>query len=377
MVGRIVPLEVRPAETGVPVQGLQDKLRIYARIADEDCSKDVAYILAHPNVNYMHHYLIDPLQRRGRAAMGINTRYIGSDSMLLMERVIQDIGVGVKYLREQGYKRVVFIANSGGGAIGCLYQAQAEKLTITHTPDGRPIDLVQEDFPALDAIALSCVHLGRSHTLQSGLDPSVLDERDWLGTDPDLDMFNPKNGPPFDRDWLDAYRKAQKARHDRITDWVLARLREIDNMPKEAEIKDQPFIIHRTCARPQMLDPTLDPNDRPPGQAIWGSARASNYAPTILGRLSTLRSYLSQWSELSVADGPARLAETTCPVINIEFSADEGTYPSDVKQYSEAAGDRAEYYLLPGARHYPFLQENSEALIGELADVIVEWGDRH
>ena len=194
MVGTIVPLEVRPAESGVPVQGLQEKLRIYARIADEGCSKDVAYILAHPNVDYMHHYLIEPLHRRGRAAMGINTRYIGGDSMLLMERVIQDIGVGVKYLRERGYKRVVFIANSGGGAIGCLYQAQAEKLTIIHTPDGRPIDLVPEDFPPIDAIALSCVHLGRSHTLQSGLDPSVLDERDWLGTDPDLDMFNPKNG---------------------------------------------------------------------------------------------------------------------------------------------------------------------------------------
>src|SRR5688572_6751588 len=119
MTGRIVPLEVRPSTIGVPVQGLQDKLRIYGRIADEGCSKDVAYLLLHPNANYMHHYLIEPLQKRGRAVLGLNTRYIGNDSMLLIERVLQDIGVGVQFLRREGYKRIIYIGNSGGGAVGC------------------------------------------------------------------------------------------------------------------------------------------------------------------------------------------------------------------------------------------------------------------
>ena len=376
MADRIVALEVRPSQIGVPVQGVQDKLRIYGRVLDEGCSKDVAYIVVHPNVNYMHHYLTSPLHQRGRAVLGLNTRYIGSDTMLLMERVIQDIGVGVKYLRDQGFKRVVFIANSGGGAIGCLYQAQAERLTITHTPDGRPVDLVPDDFPPLDAIVLSCVHLGRAQIMRDSLDPSVLDETDLASSDPELDMYNPDNGPPYDRGWLRRYREAQAARHDRINAWVQGRLREIDRLPADLEIRDQPFIVHRTCARPAMLDPTIDPNDRPPGASIWGTARSSNYAPTILGRVCTLRSYLSQWSPLSIADGPARLAETTVPVLNIEFSADEGTYPSDVRKYSEAAEGRSDYYLLKGARHYPFLQDDAESLIGELADVIVEWGDR-
>ena len=86
MVGRIVALEVRPAEIGVPVQGVQDKLRIYGRIADEGCTKDVACVILHPNANYMHHYLIDPMNKRGRAVLGLNTRYIGNDSMALVER---------------------------------------------------------------------------------------------------------------------------------------------------------------------------------------------------------------------------------------------------------------------------------------------------
>jgi len=377
MVGRIVALEIRPSELGVPVQGLQEKLRVYARIADEGCAKDVAFVLMHPNVNYMHHYLIEPLHRCGRAVMGINSRYIGNDSMLLMERVIQDLGAGVKYLREQGFKRIVYIGNSGGGSIGCLYQAQAEKLTITHTPDGRPIDLKPDDLPPFDAIVLSCVHLGRAQTLTNRLDPSVLDERDLFGTDPDLDMYNPKNGPPYDREWLRRYQAAQEARHRRITQWVQARLREINALPKERKIVDQPFLIYRTCATPQMLDATLDPNDRPPGISIWGDPRASNYSPTILARMCTLRSYLSQWSEYSLANGPVRLAETTVPVFNIEYSADEGTYPKDVRAYSEAAKGRCEDYVLRGARHYLFLQPEGSRMIAELAGVISDWAKRH
>ena len=70
-------------------------------------------------------------------------------------------------------------------------------------------------------------------------------------------------------------------------------------------------------------------NSSPAAASIWGGVRATNYAATILGRFTTLRSYLSQWSELGRAgDGPARLAETSVPVFNIRFSADEGTYPS-------------------------------------------------
>lgn len=372
----MVALEIRMSDLGVPVQGVQDKLRIYGRICDEGCAKDTAYLLMHPNANYMHHYLTGPMQKRGRAVMGLNTRYIGNDSMLLMERVIQDLGAGVQFLREAGYKRVIYIGNSGGGAIGTLYQAQAENLTISHAPDGTPIDLTPDDLPPVDALAMSCVHLGRHQTFLNGLDPAVIDENDMLASDPALDMFNPDNGPPYDKEWLKRYRAAQEARHWRITDWVRGRLRELTHLPPEHSARDQPFLIHRTAAKPEMLDPTLEPNDRPPGVSIWGGARDSNYAPTILGRMTTLRSFLSQWSPLSIADGPARLAETTVPVLNIEYSADESTYPSHVNKYSEAAEGRCEYFLLKDARHYIFKQPEAERLIGELADAIIAWGDR-
>lgn len=90
MVGRIVELAVRPSERLTPGPGMQDQIapRILGRIADEGCKKDVAVLVLHPAVNFMHHYLIEPLQQRGIAAMGLNTRFVGNDSQLLMEQVI-------------------------------------------------------------------------------------------------------------------------------------------------------------------------------------------------------------------------------------------------------------------------------------------------
>ena len=382
MPAEIVTIEVRAPEQGIdsPRAGVQDivRPRIYGRLSDDGCSKDVAYLILHPAVNFMHHYLIDPMQGRGHAILALNSRYVNNDSGLLVERVIQDIGAGVKFLRDRGYKRVVYIGNSGGGSVGTLYQSQAENLTLTTTADGAPLDLTPEDLPPVDAFVLASCHIGRARHFGMSLDPSVLDEKDVLSTDPDLDMFDERNGPPYDREWLKTYGAAQAARHRRITDWALGRLREIEAMPSEKAIVDEAFIIHRTYARPQTLDPTIDPNDRPKSASIWGGAKATNYSANILGRFTTLRSYLSQWSQLSPAgDGPTRLAETTIPVLNIRFSADEGTYPSLTREYSEAAAGRCEDYVLEGARHFPFKQENGAALISKLADTIVDWGDRN
>lgn len=381
MVAEIVTLEVRAPEKGIdsPRAGVQDivRPRIYGRLAEDGCSKEVAYLVLHPAVNFMHHYLIEPIQKRGRAILGLNTRYVNNDTGLLVERVIQDIGAGVKFLRDRGYKRVIYIGNSGGGSVGTLYQSQAEKLTLTTTADGAPLDLYPEDLPPIDAFVLASCHIGRARHFGMSLDPSVLDERDVLSADPDLDMFNELNSPPYDKEWLKRYAAAQAARHQRITEWVLGRLREIESMPPEKAIVDEAFIIHRTYARPQTLDPTIDPNDRPRSSSIWGGAKATNYSANILGRFTTLRSYLSQWSLLSPAgDGPARLAETSVPVFNIRFSADEGTYPSLTQEYSDSAKGRCDDYVLKGARHFPYKQQNGDQIISELADAIVEWGDR-
>ena len=368
---KLVAIDVKPGGAGDSQSGLNLlNPRIYGRLADQGCGKDVAFVVIHPSSNFLGHYLIGPLERRRHALLALNTRYAGNDATLLMERCIQDLGAGVAFLREQGYKRVVLIGNSGGGSLAAFYQSQAERLTVRDTPDGRPIDLAPSDLPPADGLAMCAAHPGRAQVLTDWLDPSVIDEGDMLAADPELDMFNPKNGPPYDRDWLQRYRAAQLARNERITDHALARLRAFDANPDPEAPKDAPFLVFRTSADPRFVDLTLDPSDRKAG-TTRGSARAANNGVMHTGRICSLRSWLSQWSvRRSRADGPTCLARTSVPVLSVVYSADPVVFPSQVGQYTAAARGRCTAHTLRGATHH---MQGQPKLIEELADLLVDW----
>lgn len=369
--GKLVAIDVKPG-TGAESQSGLNLLqpRVYGRLAEEGCSKDVAFVVIHPSSNFHGHYLLGPLERRRHALLALNTRYAGNDATLLMERCLQDLGAGVAFLREQGYRRVVLIGNSGGGSLAAFYQSQAERLTIHETPDGRPIDLEAVDLPPADGIALCAAHPGRAQVLTDWLDPSVIDEDDMLSADPQLDMFNPRNGPPYDRHWLRGYRAAQLARNERITDRALARLRAFDANPDPEAPKDAAFLVFRTAADPRFVDLTIDPSDRKAG-TTRGSARASNNAVMHTGRICSLRSWLSQWSvRLSCADGPKCLERTRVPVLSVTYSADTVVFPSQVGQYTAAARGRCTAHVLRGATHH---LHGQPGLVDELAGLLVDW----
>lgn len=369
--GRLVAIDVRPGSAADSQSGLNLlKPTIYGRLAAEGCGKDVAFVVIHPSSNFFGHYLLAPLERRGRAILALNTRFAGNDATLTMERCIQDLGAGIAFLRSQGYRRVVLLGNSGGGSLAAFYQSQAERLTIADTPDGRAFEISKEDLPPVDGLALCAAHPGRAQVLTDWLDPSVIDESDMLAADPELDMFNPRNGPPFTKDWLQRYRAAQVARNERITDWALARIRAFDANPDPEAPKDAAFLVFRTAADPRFVDLTLDPSDRK-GGTTRGSARASNYGTLHTGRICSLRSWLSQWSvRLSRADGPKCLARTSVPVLSVLYSADAVVFPSQVALWKQAAGSRCKEYTLKGATHHLAGQAQ---LVEELADLLVNW----
>jgi pimeloyl-ACP methyl ester carboxylesterase len=363
----LVAIDVRPGGIHDSQSGLQQlRPRIWG--AFRRAAGKVAAIVIHPTSNFMGHYLLEPLAARNISCLGLNTRYMGSDVALVLERAIQDLGAGVQWLRQQGFERIVLIGNSGGGALVSLYQAQAEKLTITHTPAGDAVDLLPQDLPPAQAIVLSAAHLGRSRLLESWIDPAVIDETDLLSTDPELDMFNPTNGPPYSAQFMQAYRSAQIIRLCWLEQWAMAKLRQLRST--KGAPRDMPFIVHRTLADPRCLDPTLDPNDRVPGTTVWGLPRQQNFAPNSMGRYTSLTAFLSQWAPCSNGDGPTNLALTSVPVLLMEHTADSSTFPSDHAIWEDAARGRIRRRVLKGGTHY--LQGQPD-LVTQLADEIVDF----
>jgi pimeloyl-ACP methyl ester carboxylesterase len=344
--------------------------RIYGAYEEPASFRTTACVLMHPTSNFMGHYLIAPLAKRGICCLGLNSRYVGNDAVLLMERVIADLGAGVHFLMSRGYEKVFLIGNSGGAALAAYYQAQAERLTTTRAPDGTPITLEPRDLPPTAGLVLTAAHLGRSRLLQEWIDPALIDETDPVAIDPDLDVFNPVNGPPFAPEWLRRYRTAQTERRDRIEKWVWRRLRHLRNT--DGGPNDQAFLIHRTHADPRMLDLSLDPNDRALG-SLWGNPRHVNAAANSMGRFSTLAAFLSQWASCSHADGPTNLARTSVPVLLFEHTADNSTFPSTRDTWLQAGGARIAHHALPKGNHYLAGQEH---LVTEMADRIAAWAER-
>lgn len=371
---QLAVIDVKPGAAMESQSGLQLlQPRIYGAWARPPGARRMAAILMHPTSNFMGHYLIQPLAERGVACMGLNSRYAGNDSLLLMERVIQDLGAGVQFLRAQGYDKVVLAGNSGGASLAAFYQAQAEKLTIDRMLDGDPANLSPADLPPVQGLALCAAHEGRSTLMRHWIDPSVIDEHDALSADPALDMYHPANGPPFTPEFLSRFKAGQHARLARIEHWVEQRLRLLRSQAAPGSARDEAFIVYRTHADPRCLDLALDANDRQVG-SVWGNgaagARAVNYAASQMGRITSLTAFLSQWSSSSRADGPSNLARTSVPVLLFTYTADQSTFPSTRDAWMQAGGRRLRNVDIRGGNHYLAGQPE---LVAQVADEMAGW----
>lgn len=330
----------------------RQNLRIYGNLTrpQGDQRRKSVVVIIHPSSNFLGHPLLAAMAKRGLHAIGLNTRYMQNDTPLIMENCLLDMGAAIRWLKEHcGYEHVVLAGWSGGGALVCFYQSQAESPSVTASPSGDPPDLTQADLPRASAVATLAAHASRAKFLQGSIDPSVVDEQDPYASDPELDLYGGRRTPPFDSAWLETYRAAQKARMQRITAWVKAELR---RLPQGVE--DRVFLTYRTMADPRWLDPTLDPNDRVPNTCHLGEPRKANSLPTGLGRISTLRAWLSQWSaEDSNADAVLHAARIQSPFLVVRNGADEACFPSDPRAVFEAvAHEDKQFHQIEGANHY-------------------------
>lgn len=311
----------------------------------------------------------------GVHVLAADSRYRGVDNALIMEKVALDLGAAVRHAREKlGYANVILLGWSGGGALSAFYQAEAEQPSITHTPAGDPLSLVDARLVPADGIILMAAHVSRHGTLTEWLDASILDEQDPDRRDPALDLYGEAVRPPYDAAFLDRYRAAQEARNRRITAWVKDRL---ETLRRRGRPNDEfGFVVHGTMADPRWLDPAVDPNDRAPGVCYLGDPQVVNMSPIGLARFSTLRSWLSQWSlDDARADGPRCLARVKAPVLVINNSADDACTPSHARRLYEAVahGDRR-FHEIAGATHY---YQDQPELGAQAVGLVKAWLEDH
>lgn len=347
-IGLPSPTAGRAGAGGHPCQGL------YHHAAGQ--RPKTAMIATHYQIDFSEHYIAEYLAARGIGFLGWNTRFRGFESSFLLDHALVDIGVGVRWLREQaGVETVVLLGNSGGGSLMSAYQSQAVDPNVTPLEGMRPATGVT-DLPAADGYVATAAHPGRPDVLTAWMDGAVVDENDPVATDPELDLFNEKNGPPYSPEFVQRYRAAQEARNHAITDWAEAELKRV----RAAGFFDRPFTVMRTWADPRMVDPTLEPTKRQPNSCYAGPPVKANRSALGIAAACTLRNWLGMWS-LRVAQTRAEphLRRITCPALVINAEADTGVFPSDARRIydalagsdkSQAAIDTDHYFTTPGAR---------------------------
>jgi pimeloyl-ACP methyl ester carboxylesterase len=318
---------------------------------------DTLFVFMHPSTTQNLMPMPSALADAGLHVLCAASRYPKNDSALIMEKVVYDLGMYIRYAKEQlRYKTVVLVGWSGGGSLSLFYQSQAEQPSITHTPAGDSYDLTAAKLPLADGIVFIAAHLSRAETLTEWMDPSVRDEVSPDARDIDLDIYGREcpNQPPYGPDFVARFREAQRARNRRITDWVLNTLEFLKKKSRDGET-ERGFVVHRTMCDVRWLDTNVDPNGRKANWCYLGEPRVANTAPAGLARFCSLRSWLSQWS-LDHSNGKGTVNARRVhgvPILQIENGADDcvpATHNPIIRD-ALAVSDK-EYVRIEGATHY-------------------------
>ena len=308
------------------------------------------------------------LAKAGVHVLCAGSRFAKNDTPLVMEKVVVDLGAYLRHAKEKwGYEKILLCGWSGGGSLALFYQAQAEKPTLTQTPAGDAVDL--RNLVPADAMIFQAAHLSRARMLAEWIDPSVSDEEDPDRRDLELDIYNPEcpNQPPYSREFIVRFRAAQLARMRRRTAWVKETLKKL-----KGDEMERGFVTYRTMADLRFMDPAIDPNDRRPRWCYLGKPEAANTGPVGIGRFSTLRAWLSQWSiDDSNADGPRSAAGISVPLLAVENSADDAVPQPHARIIHDAAASKDKTMrVIKGATHY---YQGQPELLKQAVDLCVGW----
>jgi hypothetical protein len=337
-------------------------------------ARDTVVCIMHPREFMACHYFIPDILNAGFAAWSQSPRAVGSDLRLEHETALFDVAAGLKFLREQGFKRIVLLGNSGGAGLYAFYGQQsvlAPESRIARTPGGRPTNLAALNMPEADGFIFAAAHPGQGMLLMGCIDPSVTDENDALSVDPALDPLSTANGfaePPrasrYSAEFLARYRAAQRERVARLDAIARGMIEARLSARRHAKESGDPaqrrrgahtplMTVWRTDADPRCFDLSLDPSDRAYG-SLWGKDPfASNYGSVGFARVCTPEAWLSTWSGLSSNASLAKmLPAIRKPALLIEYTGDVSTFPTTAVEIFAAIGSPQKHHVRIRGDHH-------------------------
>lgn len=331
-----------------------DNVVLHPQLLRGEVDSDTVVVAMHPIGSPGYLPMFSGLARAGFHVIASDTRYSNGDAALLMENVLLDLGAVVRDAKERlGYRRVLLAGWSGGGSLMMGYQGEAEQPRITQTAAGDETALADAELVPADGVMILAAHRSRHYLLTEFLDPSITDESRPDEREPSLNIYDPANPdqPPYTAEFLSRYRAAQVDRNRRITAYAKAKLADLRDTGRGDQ--EHCFIVYGTMADPRWVDPSVDPNDRGPGSYL-GDPRLVNDGPSALGRFTTTRSWLSQWSlDDAQVDGVEAAKRISVPVLILENSADDACPPEHPRaMFAAIPHDDKEFTVVEGANHY-------------------------
>ena len=212
----------------------------------------IGIFVMHAGGDYLQFSACTELSKRGYRVLCANnsTSKTGFTTDRSTDRILLDAKLGVAYLRKYpGIRKVVLLGHSGGGVLMSSYQNIAENgLKACQGPEKilKCSDSLA-GLPPADGLMLIDSNWGHGAMMLFSLDPAVVSEENAQALNPELDLFNPKNGfnpkgSTYSDEFIRKFLTNVGKRNNQLIKNALDRLEKI-NAGKGRFSDDEPFIV--------------------------------------------------------------------------------------------------------------------------------------
>ena len=213
---------------------------------------EIAVIAMHTGGDYLTYPPCLELAKRGYRALAANcsTSKSGFVSDNNADMMLLNVKSAVAYLRNYpGIKKIILLGHSGGGGLMAGYANISENGVKVCQGSEKivPCPDTLGDMPPVDGLMLIDANIGGGAMPLFSMDPAIVSEDNGQALNPDLDMYNPKNGfKPKGSTYSEAFKKKffaeVSARENRLIANALYRLEKIKAGQGNFS-DDEPLII--------------------------------------------------------------------------------------------------------------------------------------